>query len=94
MPKFCADGDLRWHVFLCYRCKLYIMADNKNQRDARDRSRVAGNESYELSFLEEKMGVSREQVQRAIQAVGNDRRKVEEYLRTSNGSTDRRDPIL
>jgi hypothetical protein len=60
--------------------KQKAMSDNKNKQDGRDRSRVAGNEDYELSYLEEKHGVSREQVSAAIAAVGNDREKVEQYL--------------
>jgi hypothetical protein len=57
------------------------MADNKDIRDGRDRSRVAGDESYELAYLEEKLEVTREQVREAIEKVGNDREKVEEYLK-------------
>jgi hypothetical protein len=57
------------------------MADDKNIRDQRDRSRVAGDEDYEIDYLVEKTGASREEVQRAIKAVGNNREKVEEYLR-------------
>jgi hypothetical protein len=57
------------------------MSDNKNIQDGRDRSKVDGNESYELSYLEEKLGVSREQVKKAIEEVGNSREKVEEYLK-------------
>jgi len=57
------------------------MSDDKNKQDGRDRSRVAGNEDYELSYLEEKLGVSREEVKAAISAVGNDREKVEAYLK-------------
>jgi len=57
------------------------MSDDKNKKDGRDRSRVAGNEDYELSYLEEKLGVLRKQVKEAIAAVGNDREKVEAYLK-------------
>jgi hypothetical protein len=57
------------------------MSDDKNIQDGRDRSKVDGNESYELSYLEEKLGVSREQVKKAIKEVGNSREKVEEYLK-------------
>lgn len=57
------------------------MSDDKSKQDGRDRSRVNPNESYELSYLEEKLGVSREQVRAAVEAVGNSRAKVEEYLR-------------
>lgn len=57
------------------------MSDNKNMQDGRDRSRVSASEDYELSYLEEKLNVSRERVLEAIEAVGNDREKVEQYLR-------------
>ena len=57
------------------------MPDDKNLRDQRDRNRVAGNEDYEIDYLVEKTGASREQVEQAIKAVGNSREKVEEYLK-------------
>jgi len=57
------------------------MADNKNIRDGRDRSRVSGSEDYELQHLAEKLNVSTEEVRRAIEQVGNSREKVEEYLK-------------
>jgi uncharacterized protein YjbJ (UPF0337 family) len=56
------------------------MADNKNIQDGRDRSKVDGHEDYELSYLQEKLGVSREKVKEAIEAVGNSRDEVEAYL--------------
>jgi len=56
------------------------MADNKNLRDGRDRNKVAGDESYELSYLQEKLGKSRQEVKDAIEAVGNDRQKIEDFL--------------
>ena len=58
------------------------MADDKNLRDGRDRSRVAGNEDYEIQHIAERLGVSAEEVRRAIQQVGSNREKVEEYLRS------------
>ena len=57
------------------------MADDKNLRDDRDRSRVAGNEDYEIQHIAEKLGVSAEEVRRAIQQVGNNRERIEEHLR-------------
>jgi hypothetical protein len=57
------------------------MADDKNLRDGRDRSRVSGSEEYELQYLAEKLNVSTEEIRRAIEKVGNNREKVEEYLR-------------
>ncbi|WP_343633415.1 DUF3606 domain-containing protein [Fluviicola sp.] len=56
------------------------MSDNKEKQDERDRSRVSAGDGYELAYLEEKLGVSRDEVRAAIEAVGNDREKVEEYL--------------
>jgi hypothetical protein len=57
------------------------MADNKNLRDGRDRLRVSGSEDYELQYLAEKLNVSTEEVRRAVEQVGNNREKIEEYLR-------------
>lgn len=57
------------------------MSDNKTKQDGRDRSQVNPNESYELSYLEEKLGVTRDQIRTAVEAVGNSREKVEEYLK-------------
>ena len=45
--------------------KPIAMADNKNK----------------LSYLEDKLGVSREQVRAAIEAVGNNRKDVEAWLK-------------
>ena len=60
------------------------MADDKNLRDNRDRERVAGNEEYEVNHLAQKLDVSAEEVKRAIEQVGNNREKVEEFLRRGN----------
>jgi len=60
------------------------MPDNKEVRDQRDRAKVSQNDSYELSYLEEKFNKSREEIKAAIDAVGSDRKKVEEYLQANN----------
>jgi DeoR/GlpR family transcriptional regulator of sugar metabolism len=60
------------------------MSDNKNQRDGRDRSRVSGEEKYEVQHLAEKFNVSAEEVRRIIGEVGNSREKIEERLRGGN----------
>lgn len=59
-------------------------SDDKTKQDGRDDSRVSESDSYELAYLEEKFGVTREQVKEAIEQVGNDREAVEEYLRDSD----------
>lgn len=57
------------------------MADDKDLRDGRDRSRVSGSEDYELQHLADKLNVSTDEVRRAIEQVGSSREKVEEFLR-------------
>ncbi|MGE5519712.1 MAG: DUF3606 domain-containing protein [Candidatus Dadabacteria bacterium] len=57
------------------------MADNKDLRSSQDRSRVAGNEEYELRYMAEKMGVSTDEIRKAIEEVGNDRSKLEDYFK-------------
>lgn len=61
------------------------MADDKNTRDGRDRSRVSDSEEYELQHIAEKLNVSREEIRRAIEKVGNSREKIEEYLKGNQG---------
>ncbi|RFM27283.1 DUF3606 domain-containing protein [Deminuibacter soli] len=56
------------------------MSDNTKLAGQRDRSQVAANQDYELKYLADKYLVSKDAVKQAIQQVGNDRRKVEDYL--------------
>lgn len=69
-----------------YMIKIYIMADNKDIRDGRDRSRVAGNEPYELQHIAEKHGVTVDEIKKIIDRVGNSREKIEEQLRGRSNS--------
>jgi len=57
------------------------MPDDKNIRDQNDRNKVAGDEQWEISYMIEKTGASREEIEKAIAAVGNNREKVEDYLK-------------
>lgn len=59
------------------------MADDKNLRGGRDRLRISANEQYEIRYMAEKLGVSENEVRKAIQQIGDNREKVEEYLRNS-----------
>jgi hypothetical protein len=52
------------------------MADNKSKRGRQDRSRVAGNEGYEVSYFARKHGITLEQARKLIQRIGNDRAKL------------------
>ena len=57
------------------------MSDDKTNRGPADRRLVNANEPYELKHVQEQLGVSREEVLEAIQEVGNEREKIEEYLK-------------
>jgi hypothetical protein len=43
---------------------------------ARDRSRVAGGQGYELGYFARKHGISRDQAKQLISRIGNDRAKL------------------
>ena len=56
------------------------MADNLKNRGQRDRSRVGGKEKWEMDYMRDKYNVDTSKIEEAIKAVGNDRKKVEEWL--------------
>jgi hypothetical protein len=60
------------------------MPDNKNDKGQRDRSRVAADQDFEINYLVEKTGASREEIEQAIKEVGNSREKVEAFLKNKN----------
>jgi hypothetical protein len=53
------------------------MADDKSKRGQQDRSRVAGNEPYEVEYLASKHGLTRDQAESLIKQHGNDRAKID-----------------
>ncbi|AOM80014.1 DUF3606 domain-containing protein [Pedobacter steynii] len=57
------------------------MPDNKDKTGGQDRNKVAADQEYEVSYLATKLGVSKAEVLEAIKAVGNDRQKIEAYLK-------------
>ena len=58
------------------------MADDKTHIGEPDRSRVSGDQDYEVSYLSEKFGLSADEVRQLIKRVGNDSQKLEEVART------------
>ncbi len=52
------------------------MPDNKSKRGKADRSRVAGNEGYEVNYFANKHGITREQARNLIKKVGSNRDKL------------------
>jgi hypothetical protein len=57
------------------------MADNKDIRGPQDSSRIAMGEDYEVRYWTEKFGVSQDELQRAVDAVGNSASAVEKHLK-------------
>ena len=62
------------------------MADDKSQRGEPDRSRVAGDEEYEVDYFAQKHGLTRDQAQELINRHGNNREKLDaEAARIARG---------
>jgi hypothetical protein len=55
--------------------------DDTHKRGAADRRRIAMNQEYEVRYWTQKLGVSREELEAAVNTVGNEAEKVEEHLR-------------
>ena len=49
------------------------MADDKSKTDNRDRVRVAGGQDYEVDYLAEKAGISKDKARELIKRFGDDR---------------------
>lgn len=54
--------------------------DNKEKVGNPDRDRINVNEDYELQYWSEKFGVSRDELKKAVEAVGTTTKAVQEYL--------------
>ncbi|WCT72615.1 DUF3606 domain-containing protein [Sphingomonas naphthae] len=57
------------------------MSDDKTLRAPQDSSRIAMGEDYEVEYWTHKFGVTREELQAAVSAVGNSAAAVEAHLR-------------
>lgn len=57
------------------------MSDDKTLRGGQDRSRIAMGEDYEVEYWTGKLGVSRDKLQQAVDAVGNSADAVEAHLK-------------
>ncbi|MGE6695192.1 DUF3606 domain-containing protein [Sphingobium limneticum] len=57
------------------------MADDKTLRSPQDSSRIALGEDYEVEYWTKKFGVTRDELEKAVKAVGNGAEAVEEYLK-------------
>jgi hypothetical protein len=57
------------------------MPDDKKLRGESDRVRISANEEPEIDYLIDQTGATREEIEDAIRLVGNNRDRVEEYIR-------------
>jgi len=57
------------------------MSDDKSKRGTPDRERIDINDPDEVRNWTQSLGVSKEELQRAVQAAGDRAEKVREYLR-------------
>lgn len=57
------------------------MADDKNNRGAQDRARISMSEDYEVRYWTETLGVTRDELQHAVDQVGNSAEAVREFLK-------------
>jgi hypothetical protein len=57
------------------------MSDNLQNRGGSDRKRIDVTQDYEVRDWSKKFGVSQEQLKEAVQAVGTQADRVEEYLK-------------
>ena len=56
------------------------MADNLEDRGPQDRSRINGNEPWELQYWSKHFGVTEDQLRTAVQAVGTSVEAVGRHL--------------
>jgi len=59
------------------------MSDNKTMTGGQDRTRIALGEEYEVKGWARKFGVTPEQLEAAVKAVGHEAADVEAYLKKS-----------
>lgn len=57
------------------------MSDDRLNRGAQDRSRIALHEDYEVRYWTRELGVSEAQLRDAVREVGHSAEKVREHLR-------------
>lgn len=57
------------------------MADDLNNRGAQDRARISMSETHEVRYWTEVLGVTEEELQRAVDQVGNSAEAVREFLK-------------
>jgi hypothetical protein len=57
------------------------MPDDKSKTDQRDRSRVAADDEYEVLYMVEQAGITRQQALELIKRYGNDRETLMRHVK-------------
>ncbi len=61
------------------------MSDDLKNRGAQDRARIAMGELHEVQYWTRELGVSKEQLQQAVNAVGSSAEQVRQHLAGQQG---------
>jgi Protein of unknown function (DUF3606) len=61
------------------------MPDDLDQRGGQDRKEISLNQQHELTYWTQRLGVTGEELRRAVAAVGNQADDVERYLKEQSG---------
>jgi hypothetical protein len=62
------------------RCRSFFMADDTSKAGAADRSRININQPHELQYWTRALGVSEDELKKAVQAVGTQADAVKRHL--------------
>ena len=57
------------------------MSDDKSKRGSADRSKISLSDDYEVRHWTNALGITKEELTAAVQAVGNSAERVKEYLK-------------
>jgi hypothetical protein len=60
------------------------MADDTSKRGGPDRARINTNQEYEVRYWTKELGVSEDELKRAVASAGNTVTAVRDYLRKQN----------
>lgn len=73
------EPNARYEILL--KTQESTMADDKENRGPRDRSRISLTEDYEVRYWTDKLGVSKDRLEEIVRRVGSTVAAVEEALR-------------
>jgi hypothetical protein len=72
-------GDARWHAALI-PIEEAIMSDNLQNRGGQDRTRINMHEKWEVQYWTKELGVSEEELAKAVKEAGNSADAVRQHI--------------